>query len=71
MTHDPHSTFWPQDGAIYEHRKSGDRYRVLMVARLEATYEYVVVYQKLDGTMPLVRPMPEFGERFRYVTNVG
>jgi hypothetical protein len=61
--------FYPQDGSIYRHR-NGSEYRVLMVARLEATTEYCVVYEPREGGMAWVRPLNEFGDgRFTYVTN--
>ena len=52
---------------IYEHVK-GNRYRVLTLARLEATLEEVVVYQSLDDPKECwVRPLQEFLARFKFV----
>jgi hypothetical protein len=62
--------FYPQDGAVYRHYK-GDLYQVLMVVRLESTQEYMVVYQHQNGTIPWVRPIAEFDEKFSYVSNTG
>ena len=55
---------WPERGARYQHRKTGGVYLVLMVAAT-ADGNYAVVYQLIDGTMPWVRPLAEFGEMFR------
>lgn len=62
--------FYPQDGAIYRHWKGG-LYRVLMVARVEATQDRVVVYAPFAGGMAWTRPIREFGARFSYVNNLG
>jgi hypothetical protein len=62
--------FYPQDGAIYRHWKGG-LYRVLMVARVEATRDLVVVYAPFAGGMAWTRPLREFGARFSYINNLG
>jgi hypothetical protein len=63
-------TFYPQDGAVYRHYKGG-LYQVLMVVRREGSQEQMVVYQPQDGTIPWVRPLAEFAEKFAYVSNTG
>lgn len=62
--------FMPQEGAVYQHYK-GDLYRVLMVVRREGSAEQMVVYQPQDGTIPWVRPLTEFAEKFSYISNTG
>ncbi len=62
--------FYPQDGAVYRHHKGG-LYRVLMNVLRESDGEHMVVYQPQDETIPWVRPLSEFGEKFSYVSNVG
>jgi hypothetical protein len=64
------SSFYPQSGAMYRHYKGG-LYQVLMVVRREGSAEQMVVYRPEDGSMPWVRPLSEFAEKFTYVSNVG
>lgn len=64
------TNFMPQEGAVYKHYKGG-LYQVLMVVRREGDKEQMVVYQPSDGTIPWVRPLTEFAEKFSYVSNTG
>lgn len=56
--------------AIYTHYK-GDRYKIIAIARIEATLEEVVVYQlESNPELTWVRPVALFTEDVTYQGNV-
>lgn len=50
---------------VYEHIKTGGRYRVQQTARMEKDGFPVVVYESLETGDVWVRPTTEFAEKFR------
>lgn len=50
----------PSPGEVWTHKKSGVRYRVMCVARKEATLNPEVVYSVVGGGDPWTRPHAEF-----------
>ena len=55
--------------AVYLHKKSGVKYRVLSLAYMENDDSSVVVYQSLlFGGKIWVRPMMEFDDKFERVS---
>ena len=47
-------------GLRYRHKKTRGTYRVMCVARMEATLELAVVYVSEKDQVPWVRPLAEF-----------